>query len=258
FDVSGLTYNVPSSQAINMSGGAWSIGGSSSASSASSAVNMTNGTLKITTMSTGTPNLAASTINLGSGPNVIQPATIPSIDVYPKTFIIASYTTLNGVDHTNTLAASLPAGGFPAFAGYVTVDTTAKQILLVLTNGPITPSLTWVGFNGGALNSTWDFVANDWTNKPAHTQVSYTDGSLVTFDDTARTNVSVNYSFIGSGYITGTNGFTKLGTGKLTLDNGSNDFTGGLSIGGGTVQLGTGGTGGWLGNGAIGDNGVLT
>jgi len=273
FDVSGVTYTVPAVQTINVAGGTWSI---NSASSPNSSVNMTNGTLKVPTLALviSTPNLAASTINLsGSGTtNFIQAINVPSVDAYPKTNLIATYTTLNG--DATTLKALLPAGGFPAFAGYISNDVVNKQILLVLTNGPVTPSLTWMGAVGGVLNSTWDFVASDWTNKPAHTAASYSDGALVTFDDTGLTNVinlvttnypagvtvnnsTLNYKFIGTGAIVGTNGITKLGTGKLTLDESGPDLYNGLSIGGGIVQIGINDANGSPGTNAIGDNGTL-
>jgi fibronectin-binding autotransporter adhesin len=270
FDVSGVNYAIPSGQAINVSGGTFFI----SSASAGGPVNLTNSTLKVTALSVGTPNLAGATINLGGSLNLVQPTSIPLIDIYPKTFVIASYTTLNG--DATTLAASLPAGGFPPYGGFVSNDTADKEIVLVMTNGPITPSLTWAGFNYSThtLDSNWNFVDTDWTNKPAKTSASYTDGSLLTFDDSGATgtvilggafapagvtvaNTNLNYTFSGIGSIYGTNGVTKLGSGKLTLDETGADSYNGLSISGGIVQMGINDTGGSLGTNTVGNNGTL-
>jgi fibronectin-binding autotransporter adhesin len=61
-----------------------------------------------------------------------------------------------------------------------------------------------------------------------------------------------------SGSISGSTGLTKLGTGTLILDNGvSNTFTGGVTISGGILQLGTNDTGGSFPPGTVTDNSVL-
>src|SRR5581483_2223010 len=110
---------------------------------------------------------------------------------------------------------------------------------------------------------------------------TYSDGDAVTFDDTLTgTNVIsivggvlstvapstttvnnslTNYTFNGSGKITGTNFLTKSGTATLTLANtGVNDFTGGILINNGTLQIGNGGANGSLGNGPVTNNSSLT
>ena len=85
------------------------------------------------------------------------------------------------------------------------------------------------------LNSNWDFFTTDWTNTATHAAASLSDGALVTFDDSGRTNVvnltatfnpagvtvsqhaTHNYTFTGAGMPGGTNGVTKLGSGTLDL-----------------------------------------
>ncbi len=54
-------------------------------------------------------------------------------------------------------------------------------------------------------------------------------------------NATVDYTFGGTGKISGLTGLNKLGTGKLTLANtGGSDFVGTVAIGGGTLQIGDG------------------
>src|SRR5205823_3279154 len=53
-------------------------------------------------------------------------------------------------------------------------------------------------------------------------------------------NVSKNYIFTGSGRISGAAGLTKQGAGQLIFDqSGSNDFTGGIVLSAGTLQIGS-------------------
>jgi len=276
FDVSSYaSYVVPSTQTINVTGGTLFI---STANSSTTPVNFTNGTLKATALN-GTANLTVPTLNIGGSANVIQIINAPLINSYPSAFPVIKYTTLNGIPAVSgvapTFSASLPTTGFPPFGGFVSNDTATATIYIVLTNGPVTPLLTWFGLSSGALNSTWDFVASDWTNKPAHTAASYTDGSLVVFDDGGQTNVvnlnaqdvypagitfsnnSLNYTLTGN-FAIRTNSLTKKGTAKLILDNNGGDtYSGGLTIAGGTVQVGVNDNGGSLGGGSVANAGAI-
>lgn len=107
-----------------------------------------------------------------------------------------------------------------------------------LGNGNLTisgASLVWGGGNSQDIsNRTVNFGANP-----------------VTFD-TGDNDVSLVAGAIGGG---GTAAFTKAGNGKLTLGNDGN-FTGNVTIAGGVLQLGTGGTTGHVA-GAIANNGQL-
>ena len=269
-------YIFGNSQVVNALGGTLFV----STATGNGSFNSTNGTLEVSVPSgdgsgIGTPNLTASTVNFGGLTNVIQVANIPLLAVYPDVYPVIHY---NSALHGNlsNVGLSLPGGGFPPYAGFLSNDTASSTIYLVLTGGPITPLLTWVGYSSGALNSTWDFVASDWTNIPAHTASSYSDGSLVIFNDFGRTNVlnlnasdvlpagvtfantNINYTLIGSYGIRGTNAITKLGTGTVIIDNsGTNDFSGGLTISAGTVQVGNGDANGSIGSGTIGNSGTL-
>jgi autotransporter-associated beta strand protein len=120
---------------------------------------------------------------------------------------------------------------------------------------PITPpeNLIWVG----------DGAANVWTNGgPANWNngsnlVAFASGDNVTFDDNGANTPAINlsgaisagtvyviadnqdYTFGGSGYLSGGTALFKTGNGMLTLDT-TNNFSGGTTINDGTVQVGDG------------------
>ena len=111
--------------------------------------------------------------------------------------------------------------------------------------------LTW---RGDGTANVWDIATTanwfDGTNL-----VVYSDGALVTFDNTGSNNVPVSlvgtlspadvivnaskdYALRGSGRITGTAALLKSGSGSLTITN-THSFSGGTTIGGGAVVLGS-------------------
>ena len=120
---------------------------------------------------------------------------------------------------------------------------------------PITPpeNLTWQG----------DGIANVWTNGgPANWNdgtnlVPFAVGDNVTFDDTGSNTPAIdlsgaitagmvyviadeqNYTFAGSGYLSGGTTLFKTGNAQLTL-NTTNTFTGGITINDGVLQVGDG------------------
>jgi fibronectin-binding autotransporter adhesin len=128
----------------------------------------------------------------------------------------------------------------------------------------------WVG--GAATGPTnWDigttinWVDQDQGNAPA----VFTSGDIAVFDDTSTTNLvnlvgaldttviqmnnsSTNYTFTGPGKLTGIGELQVGGPGNLTIANsGSNDWTGPVTINGGALIVGDGGTNGNLGSGVI-------
>ena len=68
-------------------------------------------------------------------------------------------------------------------------------------------------------------------------------GATVALGSASLNTGSDNTSTTFAGTITGTGSLTKVGTGTMTLTN-SNNYSGGTTISGGTLQLGDGGTGG--------------
>ena len=169
---------------------------------------------------------------------------------------------------------SIGGGGFlaltlvnPPGVSAALVDNSANGTVDVLITA-ITP-LVWTG----TPNGNWDIAATaNW--QLSGSALSYTEagglGDRVLFDDTAPGATTVNltatlnpsaislsnsvknYTFSGSGRLSGDGGLAKQGSGSLTLANtGSNDFTGVVSIAAGTLQVGNGGTAGNLGSGPV-------
>jgi autotransporter-associated beta strand protein len=130
-------------------------------------------------------------------------------------------------------------------------------------------ALTWTGAGG----NSWDLTSaswKDWFNNP---QTFYWADS-VTFDSAGSgtpevilaaevqpaavtvSEAAVDYIFSGPGFIGGTTGLTKHGAATLTLQT-NNTNTGTTTINAGTLEVGSGGTTGWMGSGAIVNNAAL-
>jgi autotransporter-associated beta strand protein len=113
-------------------------------------------------------------------------------------------------------------------------------------------TLKWVG--DGAVNN-WDVTtSSDWSNGTGADQ--FFNGDVVTFDDSGSTNLAVNlvgtlqpgailvtnntrdYTFSGTGLISGLTSLIKQGAGTLLLqENGGDTFSGGIGVSNGTVIL---------------------
>ncbi len=161
-----------------------------------------------------------------------------------------------------------PAGSAETFQ----LDTnTPGQVNLIVTG--TTYNTTWVG-DGSANN--WDTTSPNWTGS---TNVYQAVGDDVIFDDSGSAvpdiyivapvtpnsmvvnNTSEQYIFDGSAIGVGisTSGpLTKMGTGELDFTSSGNNFTGPVSIRGGTLSIGIGGSFGSLGTpSSITNNGIL-
>jgi autotransporter-associated beta strand protein len=126
---------------------------------------------------------------------------------------------------------------------------------------------------GGLAGNAWDFTTANWQNillAPA----TFIDGAVVRFTDSGNSaspvqlvgtltpdvvsvESSLNYSFGGTGKISGPARISKAGTGVLTLNNSANDFTGTTTINKGTLALGSSGSLGNTPNLAIVAGGTL-
>ncbi len=168
-------------------------------------------------------------------------------------------------------AANLVLSGFAQLGKLGTLsDSTPGEIdLVVSTAGGST--ITWQGDGSGNL---WDVSTSyNWLNGITATQ--YANGDFVTFNNSGSTappvnltsalqpsnitvNASADYTFstTGAGRISGVNGMTKSGSGKLTLLV-QNNNAGATTISGGTLQVGDGVTTGDIGTGNITNNGAL-
>ena len=168
----------------------------------------------------------------------------------------------------NPLDGELSAGVYPLiqFTGSLTGGTSnlivrgvvGKPFALTNFSGtlalvviPSRPPANVV-WKGGLAANAWDQAAtSNWLNGAASDIFAFDDN--VTFDNTGSTspavnlvgdlnpasvlvNASVNYTFIGSGNISGDGGLTKNNSGTLTILT-TNDYTGVTTISGGTLAV---------------------
>ena len=185
------------------------------------------------------------------------------------TFPGLSYSGSIGGDGFGALSLSLPF----RVAGTLLNNVNSVDVQITALVKP-----TWAG----TVNGNWDIdtsgngsvgTANWAAASGPNTYVeSVTLGNdSVIFTDTATTaavnittavtpngvsinNSTQNYSFTGTGRITGSTAILKAGTGNVTLANsGTNDFTGGTQISDGKLSLGDGATAsvGTIGTGAV-------
>ncbi len=191
-------------------------------------------------------NIVVSTLAISSSTNnSIQIVALPLIPSYPAQFPLIAYSVPGWL--YDFVLWPLPGG----YVGYLSNNTAQSSVDLVITGGPISlRSLTWRGTPG----ADWDTSTSNWLY--SGTATTYNEGDLVLFDDTAvgsttvnltttlsPTSVTVNnssktYTFGGPGNLSGPTGLAKQGTGTLIVNNsGSNDFSGGISIAAGKLQL---------------------
>jgi fibronectin-binding autotransporter adhesin len=191
-------------------------------------------------------------MDTGGSTNVINISSLPSIFAYPTQLRVIQYTgTIGGAGFDNNIGlGTLPAAS-PAYTAYLSNNTANASIDLVITSGPTpTRSLVW----NGAPTGDWDLTTTNWLSSGSPT--FYRQNDAVLFDDTASgtttvnltttllpltlsvSNVTKNYSFTGTGGVSGAVGLVKQGAGTLTVANsGVNDFTGGVTLSAGKLQL---------------------
>jgi autotransporter-associated beta strand protein len=248
----------------------------------------TGGTLQFDVGQLGNPSVApinvSGVLTVNGSANPISFSSISAITNYPVTMPLITYASASGSLSSFTLG-SFPAAS-PAYSGYVSNDLASTTVYLVLTSGlvsapPGAPKLvTWNGQTNGVKAANWDSVTTNWISSGVATNYAGLTtsglGDPVTFDDTltGTTNVNLtttlspvtvtvnnsvtNYVFSGNGRISGATSVTKSGTGTLVIDNtGNNDFSGGLTVNSGTVQIGNNDTLGSYGSGGLTNNGTL-
>jgi fibronectin-binding autotransporter adhesin len=283
FDISAATLNpFASTASLGMNGGTL-IGNTSPAGISS--VSVTNSGLTVA-VNPATTNIFCTTLTTGGATNLINILTVAGITSYPAQFTIIKYSgSIAGVG----LNFGIGATPSPTTQGYVSNDTANGQVVLVLNNGP--KPLDWKG----NVSSAWDVATT--TNWLAFgiTPAPFFPADSVQFDDNGITNLvnlttallpsaiivsntAVNYTFVGSGAISGFASLLKQLPGSLTLlETGFDDFKGGVSVTGGsvtfatdnaisgglsvstgsTVQVGTNGGTGTLPAGGVQDDGSL-
>jgi autotransporter-associated beta strand protein len=229
-------------------------------------LNLTAGHVRALTLNTAAPNLQTTTLTTGGATNYIDIVAIGFITGYPAQFPVIKYGGTVGGAGNNFSIGSVPRADTK---GFVTNNVANGSIDVVLTAGP--KSLTWTG----ASSSDWDIgVTTNWLAFGV-TPVAFQNVDAVFFDDSSSvnavnltttllpsgismTNQTRNYSFAGSGSLSGLGRLTKDGVGSLTIANtGVNDFSGGIVLAAGTLQVGNNSTGGNLPTGNVINNGAM-
>ena len=202
-------------------------------------------------------SIYATTVNVDGTTNTLNVLMAnPAIGQFP---LIGGITTIGGLNGFSGLKLQVPTG----VGAYLSNNTSSIDI--VVTN---VPQIAWRGTPDG----NWTIGGSlDWFNG---TSVAYTEtaglGPFVVFDDTATGTTSVNltttvsprgvtvsassktYTLSGTGGVSGTGSWVKAGSSTFTVANsGANNFIGSVTINGGAVQLGNGGTAGDLGTAAV-------
>jgi fibronectin-binding autotransporter adhesin len=249
-----------------------------------SSLSLSDSTLGLSAFN-ATPGAVVTTLTTGGAGNTINILAVPTLASYPSQFAVIRYAGASlGVDFG---LGTLPG----TFQGFISNNVANLSIDLVITNGPATTkTITW----NGTPNGDWNTSTTNWLSSGSLT--NYNQNDLVIFDDTASgtttvnltttltpdalvvANSTLNYTFTGSGSISGAVGLVKNGSASLTLsetggdnfsggitvnngtlilDNTNSTISGGLTINGGTVQIGNNNENGGVPSGAIADNGAL-
>ncbi|MGN6367709.1 MAG: beta strand repeat-containing protein [Phycisphaerae bacterium] len=158
-------------------------------------------------------------------------------------------------------------GSRETFSILPTASTPGSIQLSVGGSGPL--SLTWIG----NVSSNWSLQGDANFRDTSSNPQKFFNLDTVTFDDTSTNlnpvqisgnvtpgsvtvNAGRNYTFAGTGAITGGATLTKSAGGTLIIAN-DNSYTGDTLINAGTLQVGNGGATGSLGSGNISNNGAL-
>ena len=219
-------------------------------------VEMDNGTLQVPLPTAGTPAVFATAFDVDANATIAFTTGTPVKGQFP----LISYGSIGGAVGFSGLSLASP----PGVTAYLSNNVANSTIDIVIAG---IPALIW----NGNVNGNWDIGSTtNWQGG-----LTYTDGTNVMFDDTASGTTTVNltttlspkgvtvnnnilnYTFTGSGQLGGAGGILKQGSGTLTVLNSGNNFSGGVTLNQGTVQVGNGGTSGDLGLGPIVNQGTL-
>jgi len=249
---------------INLRNGALALSGKAGTLAAPiSTLTASNSALSFALASVSSSNdIVVTSLTTGGTTNIINITSAPAFPSYPVQIPLVKYSGSIGGAGYNFGIGALP----PLYAGHLVNNSASSTIDLLLTAGSGT--LTWAGSSSG----NWDTSTANWISSgPA----VYADGDFVQFLNGANnstvnltttlspagitvSNTSPAYTFNGSGSIGGSGSLVKEGSGTLILDNsGNNNFSGGVTISGGTLQVGNNDAAGNLPSGSITDNANL-
>ena len=234
-------------------------------------MNLSNAALGLTLVAPGDYTKAAASVGAlnidgGNGSTLL---TINSASPAPGQYPLIAYSSLGGAAGFAGLSVQAPAGTTATLSNNTT--QVPSTIDIIITAG----QLSW----SGAQNGNWDIgTTANWKSGSSATTYNESGGvgSRVLFDDTAAGTTSVNltttlsplgvtvnttnkdYTFGGSGKLSGAGGLIKQGPGMLTLmQTGVDDYAGSTYVGDGTLQIGNGGTAGMVGPGPLTMDGTV-
>lgn len=251
---------------INVTGGTLTLSGTGGTSNSPiSSLSVSNSTLNLTDLTGVATNIFATTLTTGGPTNVINIIAAPLAESYPVTVSLIKYQGSIGGAGYNFGLGTLPL----LCAGYLVNNAANGSVDLVLTSGP-SPEI-WTA----AANDNWDTTSTNWTDGVGGPANAYADGDAVQFLDgsasgivnltgtfmplsvTVSNNAEV-YTLSGGGAISGTASLAKQGAGTFVVDNsGNNNFSGGVTISGGILQVGNSDASGNLPAGTVTDNSIL-
>jgi len=235
-------------------------------------VNLSSATLGLTLIAPGSylqaaASVAALNLDGASGSTVLK---INNASPAPGQYPLIAYTSLGGATGFAGLSVLAPAGTTATLSNNISSFPYTVDVIISASQ------LTW----DGVPNGNW-VIGGTANWKSGAISVTYNEtagvGNRVLFSDAAAGTTTVNltttlspvgitvnntskdYTFSGSGKLSGAGGLTKQGSGTLTLaQTGVNDFSGSIFVGiGGKLQIGSGGTAGNIGSGAIAVDGTL-
>lgn len=252
---------------IRISGGAGV--GAAPASFVSDMVVINGGTLEYT--GTGVTSSSNRGFSLGSGVGTIS---VTGSGAYQIGAAISDYAGQAGVlRKTGAGTLYLNPDTSNTFSGGTTVVSGTLQFG---ATGSLGTGMVTLGSSGGG-SATLESVRGGYTAANNITVASGSGGTLtlyysgtgafnstfsgtITLNDnlTVRSDAITGQAMRLTGAVSGSSNITKTGTGTLRLENNNTGYSGTTTISAGTVQLGSNGTTGGIGTGAIVNNGVLT
>jgi|GEM_PF-832347 len=250
-DISGLTVKLTAPSSLNFTNGTLA---ANNAQANVPVITLNNSGLSLI-LNPSSNNITAGTVNFAGTTNVVNIVGVTGVTGYPTPFPVLTYGTLNG-------PINLGIGATPnaITGGFISNDVTDKIIYLVLTNGP--SPVTWTGTDPLGNTTFWDLDAStNWLafkGFPSQHTSGYDNGDTVQFDDTGSQNIVslrqtdmspisvlvsnnvLNYTFTGSGNLTGAGGLVKQGSASATFINtGVDTYRGSVSVQGGTLVFGS-------------------
>ena len=183
----------------------------------------------------------------------VDPTGLVSGNSYPL-LVVAGTPPSSNVPTTATIGR-----GLSGTLAWGTGSPFSTNTLVLTVSGTSSDPLTWNSSATGTwdVNNSGNAVWKDMTTATTYYQEQFSSGNAVQFADTGLSadttvtlagavtpgsmtvnNTTYNYTFSGSGGITGTTGLTKTGTGTLTLAT-TNSYTGAVAINGGTLTAGS-------------------